>query len=36
MLSIKTKDDEIKELKYGTEKHYLENVLKSLKLDKEY
>ena len=36
MLKIKTKDDEIKDLKYKTEKHDHENILKSLKIDNEY
>ena len=42
ILKIKTKDDEIKNLnneteilKYQTEKHDHENILKSLKIDKE-
>ena len=35
LLKIKTKDDEIKELKYRTEKHDHENILKSLKSDSE-
>ena len=35
LLKIRTKDDEIKNLKYQTEKHDNENVLKSLKKDKE-
>ena len=34
LLKIKTRDDEIKNLKYQTEKH--ENILKSLKIDNEY
>ena len=34
-LKIKTRDDEIKNLKYQTEKHDLENILKS-KIDNEY
>ena len=33
---IKTRDDEIKNLKYQTEKHDHENILKSLKVDNEY
>ena len=33
---IKTRDDEIKNLKYQTEKDYHENILKSLKIDHEY
>ena len=32
---MKTKDDEIKDLKYRTEKHDYENVIKSLKTDNE-
>ena len=36
MLKIKTRDDEIKNLKYQTEKHDHENILKSLKIDSEY
>ena len=36
LLKIKTRDDEIKNLKYQTEKHDHENILKSLKIDKEY
>ena len=35
LLKIKTKDDEIKELKYRTEEHDHENILKSLKADNE-
>ena len=35
MLRIKTRDDEIKNLKYQTEKHDHENKLKSLKSDNE-
>ena len=35
-LNIKSRDDEIKNLKYRTEKHDHENILKSLKIDKEY
>ena len=34
-LKITTKDDEIKELKYRTERHDYENILKSLKSDNE-
>ena len=34
VLKIKTKDDEIKNLKYQTEKHDHEKILKSLKLIK--
>ena len=36
LLKIKPKDDEIKDLKYKTEKHDYENILKSLKIDNEY
>ena len=36
MLKIKTRDDEIKNLKVQTEKHDHENILKSLKIDNEY
>ena len=36
LLKITTKDDEIKTLKYKTEKHDYENILKSLKNDNEY
>ena len=36
LLKIKTKDDEIKDLKYETEKHDHENILKSLKIDNQY
>ena len=36
LLKIKTRDDEIKNLKYQTEKHDHENILKSLKSDNEY
>ena len=35
LLEIKTRDDEIKNLKYQTEKHNHENILKSLKADNE-
>ena len=35
LLRIKTRDDEIKNLKYQTEKHDHENILKSLKIDNE-
>ena len=35
MLEIKTKDNEIKDLKYKAEKHDHENILKSVKLDGE-
>ena len=36
LLKIKTRDDEIKNLKYQTEKHDHENILKNLKVDNEY
>ena len=36
LLKVKTRDDEIKNLKYQTEKHDFENILKSLKSDNEY
>ena len=36
LLKIKTRDDEIKNLKYQTEKHDYENILKSLKSDNQY
>ena len=36
ILKIKTRDEEIKNLKYQTEKHDHENILKSLKVDNEY
>ena len=36
LLKIKTRDDETKALKYQTEKHDHENILKSLKVDNEY
>ena len=36
LLKIKTRDDEIKDLKYQTEKHDHENILKSPKIDNEY
>ena len=36
LLKIKTRDDEIKSLKYQTEKHHHENILKSLKIDNQY
>ena len=35
LLKTKTRDDEIKNLKYQTEKHDYENILKSLKADNE-
>ena len=36
LLKITTKDDQLKELQYKTEKHDHGNILKSLKLDNEY
>ena len=36
MLKIKTRDDEIKNLKYQTEKHDHQKIFKSLKIDNEY
>ena len=36
LLRIKTRDDEIKNLKYQTEKHDHESILKSLKVDNDY
>ena len=36
LLKIKTRDDEIKNLKYQTEKHDHENILKELKINNEY
>ena len=36
LLKIKTRDDEIKNLKYQTEKHDHENILKSLISDNDY
>ena len=35
LIGIKTRDDEIKNLKYQTERHDNENILKSLKADNE-
>ena len=35
IFKIKTKDDQLKELQYRTEKHDFENILKSLKSDNE-
>ena len=35
LLKVKTKDDQLKELQYKTEKHDHENILKSLKADNE-
>ena len=36
LLKIKRKDDENKEIKYKTEKHDQEKILKSLKIVNEY
>ena len=36
ILKIKTRDDEIGNLKNQTEKHDQENILKTLKIDNEY
>ena len=36
LLRIKTRDEEIKNLKFQTEKHDFDNILKSLKNDNEY
>ena len=36
LLKIRTKDEQLKELQYKTEKHDHENILKSLKNDNEY
>ena len=36
LIIIRTKDDEIKDLKYKAEKHDHENILKSLEIDNEY
>ena len=36
LIKNKTRDDEIKNLKYQTEKHDHENILKSLKVDNEF
>ena len=36
LLKIKTKDDQLRELQYKTEKHDLENISKSLKIDNDY
>ena len=35
LLRLKTRDDELKNLTYQTEKHDHENILKSLKIDNE-
>ena len=36
LLKLKTREDEIKNLKYRMEEHDHENVLKSLKIDNDY
>ena len=36
LLEIKTRDDEILNIKHQTEKHDHENILKSVKIDNEY
>ena len=36
LFKIKTRDEEMKNLKYQTEKHDHQNILKSLKNDNEY
>ena len=36
LLKFKTRDDEIKSLKYQIRKHDLENILKSLKIDDDF
>ena len=36
LLKYKTKDDQLRELQYKTEKRDLENVLKSLNIDNDY
>ena len=36
LLKLKSRDDEIKKLKYQTEKHDFESLLKSLKIYGEY
>ena len=36
LLKLKTRDDEIKNLKYQTEKHDHENILKGIKIENEY
>ena len=35
LLKMKRRDDEVKTLKYQTEKHDFEKILKSLKIDNE-
>ena len=36
LLKMKTKDDQLKELQYKSEKHDHEAILKSLKIDNQY
>ena len=36
LLKVRTKDDQLKELQYKTEKQDYEKLLKSLKVDKDY
>ena len=36
LLKIKTRDEELKNMKYQTEKHDLESILKSLRIDNDY
>ena len=36
LIKIKTRDDEFKNIKYQTEKHDHQNILKSLKTDNEH
>ena len=36
LFKIKTRDDEIRDLKYIFEKHDYQNILKSFKIDREY
>ena len=36
LLKMKTRDDEINNLKYQTEKHDHKNIFKSLKIDNDY
>ena len=36
LLTLKIKEDQLKELQNKREKHYHENILKPLKIDKEY
>ena len=36
LLKLETRDDEIENLKYQTERHHHENIIKSHKIDDEY